>query len=202
MKYEKLSKHQAILKAKTLAGYIPEHKPLKQEAESLPQIAVLTKYYQSALFSIGKSKQSQQYAESRNLNPARLGIGYSGADIGKTWNGNLQKAGLEAGVLKVNKKGVYLPKISYCLLFAMKNRAGQVVYVYGRSILDKADARHFYRSGRQQGLYTGYPAAESKKLILTESIIDAATLIEQPEISGILFFQLKRKSNYLGKWDA
>ena len=144
---EKCTKHQAILKAKYLIDPmkypltgIKTQKMLKNEIptstsgnepKSLPRIAVLTKYYQSSLGAIGRSKRAIEYAKSRNLNTAKLGIGYSGTDIGKTWNKNLQESGKEVGILTTNTVGKYQPKIRYCLLFAMKNKAGQIVDVYG-----------------------------------------------------------------------
>jgi DNA primase len=36
----------------------------------------------------------------------------------------------------------------------------------------------------REGLYPGYPSLQTKKLILTESIIDAASLLEQKEITS------------------
>jgi DNA primase len=174
MKYEKITKYEAILKAKYLID--PMKYPLTgiktqkmNERKSLPRIAVLTKYYQSSLGAIGRSKRAIEYAKSRNLNTAKLGIGYSGTDIGKTWNKNLQESGKEIGVLTTNTAGKCQPKIRYCLLFAMKNKAGQIVDVYGRSVIaddkGKKDSRHFYLSGTQQGLYPSYPKLETKKLI-------------------------------------
>jgi len=68
-------------------------------------------------------------------------------------------------------------------MFAMKNREGKIVDVYGRSIMDKPNAKHFYLSGKQQGLYPNYPKTETTKLILTESIIDAASLAGQANIN-------------------
>ena len=55
------------------------------------------------------------------------------------------------------------------------------VSLYGRSIYDKTGSRHFYLKDRK-GLYPSYPASYKKRLILTESIIDAATL---PQIEDI-----------------
>ena len=43
--------------------------------------------------------------------------------------------------------------------------------------------RHFFLRDRQ-GLYPGYPNKSSRKLIITESVIDAATLLEQDEIKS------------------
>lgn len=55
--------------------------------------------------------------------------------------------------------------------------------MYFRSILADKEQRHFYMRDRS-GLYPNYPKAETKKLILTESIIDAASLSEQESIKN------------------
>ena len=49
-----------------------------------------------------------------------------------------------------------------------------MVSLYGRSITD-GKGKHFYTSGRR-GLYPSWPAAEVERVVLCESIIDAATL--------------------------
>src|SRR5690606_21297712 len=45
------------------------------------------------------------------------------------------------------------------------------------------DSKHFYLKDRQ-GLYPNYPDKNTKKLILTESIIDAASLLQIKEIAN------------------
>jgi 5S rRNA maturation endonuclease (ribonuclease M5) len=42
---------------------------------------------------------------------------------------------------------------------------------------------HHYLEGDHRGLYPGYPDAETTRLILTEAVIDAATLQQLPEIT-------------------
>ncbi len=74
-------------------------------------------------------------------------------------------------------------KLKNCIVFALRNKTGQVISLYGRSILNDENARHFYTAGRQ-GLYPCYPKTDTTKLILTEAIIDAATLLQLPEISN------------------
>jgi DNA primase len=71
-----------------------------------------------------------------------------------------------------------------CVCFGLRNREGKVVSMYGRSILKgKSASSHYYTSNRR-GLYPNYPSIEATKLILTESIIDAATLLSVKEITG------------------
>ncbi len=55
--------------------------------------------------------------------------------------------------------------------------------LYGRSIINNEDSRHFYLQNRE-GLYPYYPKAETIKLIITESIIDAASLLQQSSVTA------------------
>ncbi len=184
MKYEKITKHEAILKAKFMVTGVEPEKHSKNKAKpvaEISRIAILTKYYQATLSALPRSKKAIEYAKGRNLYHGKLGIGYSGADIGRKWNKSLHESGTQIGVLQKSGEG-YRPKIKYCLMFAMRNREGKIVDMYGRSILNKPNAKHFYLSGKQQGLYPSYPKSETTKLILTESIIDAASLVQQSEI--------------------
>jgi len=59
----------------------------------------------------------------------------------------------------------------------LRNREDRITGLYFRSAIDDKDQRHFYLKNRS-GLYPHYPNSNTKKLILTESIIDAATLIQ------------------------
>ena len=179
MKYEKITKREAILKAKELINTNYSMNKTKPVLE-ISRIAILTKYYQATLSALPRSKKAIEYAKSRNLDHGKLGIGYSGADIGRKWNKSLHESGTQIGVLQKSGEN-YRPKIKYCLMFAMKNREGKIVDVYGRSIASTGNnkSRHFYLSGKQQGLYPNYPKSETTKLILTESIIDAASLAGQ-----------------------
>ncbi|QMU66184.1 MAG: toprim domain-containing protein [Flavobacteriaceae bacterium] len=65
--------------------------------------------------------------------------------------------------------------LKHCIIFPLKDKNGQIVSLYGRSIYKDAKYPHFYTKNRQ-GLYPKYPPAATKKLIIIESIIDATTL--------------------------
>ncbi|MEL6969942.1 MAG: toprim domain-containing protein [Bacteroidota bacterium] len=104
--------------------------------------------FNAYLKSFASHKKAREYAQGRALDCQTLEIGYK-----------LQKAADKWA------RG--------CLIFPLKNVNGEVVSLYGRSIYA---SNHFYQSGRS-GLYPAYPVADTKVLILTESIIDAATLL-------------------------
>ncbi|MFX2597885.1 toprim domain-containing protein, partial [Enterobacter roggenkampii] len=64
----------------------------------------------------------------------------------------------------------------------------EIVSFYFRSILypsplggTNEGGKHYYLKNRS-GIYPGYPNKEAEKLILTEAIIDAASLLQIPEI--------------------
>ena len=102
------------------------------------------------------SSTARNYAESRNLNWKQLQIGY-----------NAFKAG----------------RFNYlrgCIAFGLRDRQNSIVSMYGRSIRDNDKAKHYYTTNRK-GLYPSYPPAGTKKLILTESVIDTATLLMNNE---------------------
>ena len=162
MKYEKVSKHVALIKASQMVG--GEVKP----SNDLGRTAILTKYYQGSLHSMQRSKKGKECAISRNLDVDKLKIGFCGYDVGKSWN-----EGLRANA---EKQGLF--KIKNCIIFPTKNKAGQIVSIYGRSVSSNPKVRHFYLSGGFKGLYPSYPKSETRRLVLTESIVDAATIIQ------------------------
>ena len=59
-----------------------------------------------------------------------------------------------------------------CIIFPLKDKFNNVVSLYGRSL----NKGHYYTANRK-GLFPKYPPAETRKLILIESVIDAATLL-------------------------
>jgi len=60
-----------------------------------------------------------------------------------------------------------------CIIYPLKDRDNNIVSFYGRNI--GATGTHYYTANRK-GLYPNYPNKETQVIILTESIIDSATL--------------------------
>ena len=154
----KLSTHEAInqlkewvgLPAEALAqvGVHENGKPPKPE-KRLDKPAPYPKLFQVFKSNLQKSTKAKQYLESRNLSLTDLEVGYNQ----DTW-----------------------PQMKECIIFPLKDKSGEIVGLYGRSINSQAEITHLYNKGRK-GLYPEYPEPTTKELILTESIIDAATLI-------------------------
>ena len=182
---EGAGKREAILKATELAGGGANQAP---EAISLPRQAILLKYWQACQLSLTRSKRAQAYAETRHLDIDQLEVGFAGSQLADRWNATLKQSAEQYGLLHNPETGSgrrpgkkLVPKLQDCLVFPLKDRAGQVVSFYGRNIQAGATGRHYYTKDRQ-GLYPAYPPPDTKRLILTESVIDAASLIQQESI--------------------
>lgn len=196
--FEKLNKHQAILTAKELcgasaetsvkAGHIADTpvkpKQAEPEQELLPRIAILTKVAQDSKASFKRTAVARDYLRERGLNPDKMEVGYIGTDFGKGWNKQLQESGLKLGILKESRQNTIVPKFRNCVLFFTKNDKSQVIDIYGRSIKPNGEGKHFYLNGKHRGIYPGYTEPQTKRLILTEALIDCATLEQQEEITS------------------
>jgi len=151
-----ISKHEAILKAKKLLGETiitqvnQKHQPMTDlnQIPALSLVEVFTKLQQS----LPKTKKAIEYLESRNIHDAKLEVGYN--------NGTNYKS------------------LKNCIVFPLKDQAGKIISLYGRSINGDGPSSpgHYYLKDRS-GLYPGYLNAETTRtVILTESIIDSATI--------------------------
>ena len=178
MLMENVTKHEAIKKAVEMIG--GETKPM----DELTRSAVLMKMFTYFKNAISNSPQAKDYIKSRNLDHEKMEIGYNSGQFhhGTRRDEDLINSCIKYGLLlDLNTKGrtgeaAYSPFGKWCIVFALRNKQNQITGLYFRSTLAEKEQRHFYLKDRQ-GLYPSYPKAETKKLILTESIIDAATLM-------------------------
>jgi DNA primase len=178
---EKGTKHEAILKAKSLLG----HSETKaDQPEELSRIAVLAKFVEAGKKGIAGSQRARMYATERGLDWQVLSLGFTGEKVQDAWNKNYKESGASLGLLTKTKDGRYLNRFKNCLVFTLQNAQGHPMSIYGRNISeDPRTGKHYYLPGPHQGLYPKYPDAETKKLILTEAIIDAATLYQDEAIT-------------------
>jgi DNA primase len=208
--YEKLSKREAILKCAEMVGSSPltpkGGTPIGVENKNTidinDKIKFLEKLFTTFKKSVYNSKPAQDYLQSRNLDFKKIVVGYNGGQFhhGTRKEETLIKQALEYGLLIDNNlKEGYNVFGKYGIVFPLKNQENQIVSLYFRSTLDKQtdkggslntnenksvvkqNAKHFYLKNRQ-GLYPNYPNPETKRLILTESIIDCASLLQIDEV--------------------
>jgi DNA primase len=192
MKYEGISKHEAILKAKEMLGYTvkPAVKPTDPNKD-LPAHTpeeyhrILTESFTHFVRSLGaRPKKAIEYLESRKLDYKALSVGYDAGTLHKRKEitDKQKQEYLQAGLLKPDKFGrenSFYTRFNGCIVFPLLDMNGNITSLYGRH----TEKGHHYLEGEHKGLYPGYPDPGTKKLILTEAIIDAATLQQLSEIT-------------------
>jgi DNA primase len=186
MHKEKITKHEAILKAiSMIEGTANQSTTTREEF-----LTKMFTYFKNAVYN---AKTAQAYINGRSLDHNTIEIGYNAAQFhhGNRKDETLLKNCVQYGLLKPTNRmnardketNVYNVFGKFCIAFALRNRAGQVCGMYFRSTINDTDQKHFYLKDRQ-GLYPCYPSSETKKLILTEAIIDAATLLQVDAITS------------------
>jgi DNA primase len=191
---ENCNKHEALIKAASLlnpdttngTGNTTSQPAPKLFIEATPieREALMIKLF--SIFSKGLShtKKAQDYLQSRSLDWQQIEVGYNAGTLHQEErNKYLIESCKQAGIIKAasNNKG-YNTWAKDCIIFPLKNKENKIVSIYGRSTTDNKEQRHFYLQNRS-GLYPGYPKPATTKLILTESVIDAASLLQQKAIT-------------------
>jgi len=149
-------------------------------------------------FMMRKDNKGKAYLQNRNLNVAKLenlGIvfGYNSAQFhhrGRITSEEMQ-ACEQVGLLIKSTNGSktatsYSPWASHCVIFPLTDEQGTITGLYGRSMRSVSadnknkNGKHFYLRNSKGLFYR--PSRATKKLIITESIIDFLTLYQVDEI--------------------
>jgi DNA primase len=184
---ENCNKHEAIKKAEEMINGNPT---TTNNTGTISREQFLQKMFTYFKNAVHNSPQAKQYIQSRTLDYTKLEIGYNAAQFHHGTRKDEQlindcvKYGLliDAGLTSKTGDKAYKVFGKGCIVFALKNKANQVTGLYFRSTINETDSKHFYLKDRK-GIYPGYPKAETKSLIITESIIDAATLLQIKSIN-------------------
>jgi DNA primase len=188
---EKCSKHEALVKAASLAGsnaLLPQQAPtpaakLFTEADELEKEALMGKVFTYFKRALPLTRKALEYLQGRGIDPERQEIGYnSGGLHGESKNHHMVASMEKYGLLKPRPAKGHSVWAKDCIIFPLRNSEHKVVSLYGRSLTNDSDQRHFYLTGRE-GLYPGYPKAATTRLILVESIIDAVSILQQHELT-------------------
>lgn len=180
---ENFTKHEAIKKAEDILNPSSGNPKISREQ-------FLTNMFTYFRNAINNSKPAKEYLEKRSLDFTRIEVGYNSGQFhhGERKTEELLKQAIEVGLLldkgqinsRTGEKG-YSPFAKWCICFALRNKKNEVTGLYFRSILNDDRAKHYYLKNRK-GIYPGYPISDTKKLILTEAIIDCASLLQIKEI--------------------
>lgn len=194
MHKENTDKHNALLKCTEIINYFEGKTTHQQKPIITNPAAELTMnreqflqnmftYFKNAVHN---SKPAQEYIKQRNLDPIKLEIGYNTAQFhhgqrrDEALINNCVAVGLLAPWGVNNRKPeeqAYKAFGKECIVFALRNQSNHITGLYFRSTTNNEDAKHFYLK-ESTGLYPSYPKQETQKLIIAESVIDAASLLQ------------------------
>lgn len=186
-----VSKHDALKYLTTLAAAAePKQTAVKVEVPVLSSQTFLKHVFTSFENTFLASKHAKDYAASRALDSRKLSIGYNAGTFHHGENKHLIDDALKLGLLLPKNNSGGNPVFGLAsLCFALRDQQNNITGMYFRAVEPRpakfasyAYEKHLYLKNRK-GLYPNYPKPETKKLILTESVIDAATLLSIPEIT-------------------
>jgi DNA primase len=192
---ENCTKHEAIKKAVEIIGgglrQVQPPQTATSKNDNVERAMFLERMFTYFKNAVHNSPPAKEYLQSRCIDFKNTEVGYNAGQFhhGARKDEALIKECLEYGILLdlglTARTGdtAYKPFGKWCIVFALRNKANEIVSLYFRSTLADKEQRHFYLRDRQ-GLYPHYPPTSTKKLILTESIIDCVTLLQQPEIAS------------------
>jgi DNA primase len=186
---ENATKHEAINKAIEILNHNEPNKRERYQLD-LSREQFLTNMFQYFKNAISNSKPAKEYLQTRNLDNKKIEVGYNGGQFhhGARKDENVINQCLEYGLLIdkgiIGRTGEKAYNVfgKWGIVFPLKNKENQVVSLYFRSTLNEKESKHFYLKNRA-GIYPNYPKPTTKKLILTESIIDCASLLQIDEVT-------------------
>jgi DNA primase len=191
---ESCTKHEALLKAVAIIEYYEGKVQHRQQPVQLNPTATLSMpkeiflqnmftYFRNAVCN---SKPAKDYLQARVLDPIQLEVGYNTAQFhhGARRDEQLINNCVAVGLLspwgfnsKKPTEQAYKAFGKECIVFAMRNKQHHVTGMYFRSITNNDNQKHYYLK-ESTGLYPSYPTQTTQKLIITESIIDAASILQ------------------------
>ena len=153
-------------------------KYLNPLSKATTSYSLLQKLEQGSRNAFTRSKQVQAYADFRGL---KGDLWYLGAEFYKNWSEQEKQEGEQLGILKKYRLNLFSSAFKNRLVFFLRDRNNFPVSVYGRAIESNNTVPHLYLKSGQKGLFPSYPKASAKRLILTESVLDAQSLLQHQE---------------------
>ena len=129
-----------------------------------------------------RSVKPREWLESKGINFNEIEVGFSSGQFSHRKSEEFKQAYVNIGVLVPSNAPVRLPHLkafkvfgAYSIVFPLKNEEGAICNLYGISMRVKKGKTEYLN---EEGLYPGYPSAFTKRLFITSTVLDAASLIQ------------------------
>ena len=149
-----------------------------KEKVSTTNTDILTTFFNYYQIGLPRTKKAVAYVQHRSIDYKKIAVAYNSGGLHvESKHHHLVNDLIQAGLLKQLPVQGHSVWAKDCIIFPLKNVDNKIISLYGRSITNNENSKHFYLTNRT-GLYPNYPNQATTKLILTESIIDAASLLQ------------------------
>lgn len=135
-----------------------------------------------------KTVEPRKYLESLALDYQKLNIGFSSGQFHHRKDDAWRQPYVELGVLKPSDVPVNSPdRVAYScfafygLVFPMKDYLGKIVNMY--AVRFKLESP-VYQYLNNFGIYPGYPPPLTRRLFVTSSVLEAASIIQSDALDG------------------
>jgi len=158
-----------------LSAARPSSEPPRRPPEQQKLLNKVAEFYHKALY---QHPEGRAYLKERGLTDAALlegfRIGYANGTILDAIppEGEVLEHLQALGILDKQKREHFRD----CIVFPIFDQHGNVTEMYGRKVLEGCKVQHLYLPGPHAGVWNHTCARTSSYLLLTESLIDAATL--------------------------
>jgi DNA primase catalytic core len=156
---------------------LPPENPVKVSAPDAGSIDlnIVVDYYHKKLFDNPKSLEYLKKRGLRNAeNYTRFSMGFADGSLLETLSEAQKEALKQSGIITDKDKEHF----QNCLIFPIFDENNQAVGLYGRDIDDDSGFKHRYLKGPHRGVFNRKASRVYDEILLTESIIDALSLIE------------------------
>lgn len=129
-----------------------------------------------------KSIKPREWLEQKGLNPLELSIGFNSGQFHHRKSEEFKSSYVRVGVLKESNAAVRSPELkaytcfaAYSIVFPLMNEQHEIVNLFAiRFNMDKEKTEYL----NEEGIYPSYPSPLTKRLFITSTVMDAASLIQ------------------------
>lgn len=143
---------------------------------------VINEVFKPLVAALPANGKAISFLKVKGLNHQNPELGFIGKNYPYRYNRKLTLHCGKHGLLHPLSANGYSLWGSDCIVFPLKDELNRVVCLYGQGIENEAGVNNSYLSNRK-GLYPHYPSINIPKLLLTNSIINAALLLQHRAIA-------------------
>lgn len=129
-----------------------------------------------------KSIKPREWLEQKGLNHLELSIGFNSGQFHHRKSEEFKSSYLQLGVLKESSAAVRLPEMkaytcfaAYSIVFPLMNEQQEIVNLFAIRFNKEKEKTEYLN---EEGIYPNYPNPFTKRLFITSSVLEAASLMQ------------------------